>query len=99
MAKRTRRLGRDIPIAELIGYLRKLDKARGIERVKLARWLANMEGPTYATLQAAGDRGVVEALEDTGLSAAALATELGHPYRAAVTDAVLRHRDRLAAAG
>jgi hypothetical protein len=99
MAKRTRRLGRDIPLAELIEHLRKLDAARGIERVQLARWLSSMEGPTYATLQAAGDEGVVEALADTRLSAAALAVELGHPYRAAVTDAVLRHRDRLALRG
>jgi hypothetical protein len=80
---------------ELIGLMLKLSRARGINRVELARELADLKGPTLATLKAAGDEGVVQALAKSGLTARELAGTLGYKSRSGVTDAVLRHNRRL----
>lgn len=96
MATRDPKVARAIPLKELLALMRELDRARGIRRVELARQLADLKGPTVATLKAVGDEGVVQALAKSGLSDRELATRLGYKSRSGVTDAVSRHRRRLA---
>jgi hypothetical protein len=96
MATRDPKVARAIPLKDLIALMRELAWAHGIRRVELARHLSDLKGPTVATLKAAGDEGIVQALAKSGLSDRELAAKLGYKSRSAVTDAVSRHRRRLA---
>jgi len=95
VATRDPKVARAIPLMELIGLMLELSRARGVDRVELARRLSDLKGPTLATLKAAGDEGVVQALAKSGLSDRELAAKLGYRSRSGVTDAVLRHNRRL----
>lgn len=95
MPKRGARAQR-IPLAELIELMRQLEQATGADRVRLARRLAGLDGPCLVTIQAVGDEGVVQAKAAWSGTEAALARELGYASRSGVTDAVRRHRERLA---
>jgi AraC-like DNA-binding protein len=86
-----------IALRELIAKLRELDRLTGEEKVKAARALISPgTGPLVVTVQAVADAEVVRLLAQAQLSAAELAKRLGYASRSGVTDAVLRHKDRLA---
>lgn len=96
MPRRHPKAAHRIPLHELIDLMQQLERATGAERVRLARHLSGLDGPTLATIQAAGDEGVMQAKAASKVTDARLAQELGYASRSGVTDAVWRHKERLA---
>lgn len=84
-----------IPLSELIELLKELDRLEGVEKARLARRLAGTAGPTLVTLSAAGDEGMWQAKQASGVTYAQLAQELDYKSIIRVSDAVSRHKRRL----
>lgn len=83
-----------IPVDALIALIKQLKRAKGKEKVRLARLLASTAGPAIVTFSALGDEGVWQEKQASGKTYDELAVELGYGSRSRVTDAVSRHNRR-----